>query len=116
MRQACYHPNAMGAREAAPFQENAMTKYLVSTFAAAMMLSAVAVADDPGKSTSADATFKSLDRDADQRLSKSEASSDSMLSQHFAAVDADSDGFLTKREYTAHMKDMKGKDEPKKNY
>lgn len=93
-----------------------MIKSIVSMFAATMMLGAVAVADDANKSTSADATFKSLDKDADQKLSKSETSNDSMLSQHFSAADADSDGFLTKREYTAHLKDMQGKDEPKKNY
>ncbi|MGH8189225.1 MAG: hypothetical protein ACREUC_21900 [Steroidobacteraceae bacterium] len=40
--------------------------------------------------------------------------SDTMLTQHFAAVDADSDGYLTKREYTAHMKEMKSS--KKKDY
>jgi hypothetical protein len=41
-----------------------------------------------------------------------------MLTDHFAAVDKDSDGYLTKREYTAHMKEMKGmkKDAPQKDY
>jgi hypothetical protein len=37
-----------------------------------------------------------------------------MLTEHFAAIDADSDGFLSQREYTAHMKEMQGK--KKKEY
>ena len=92
-----------------------MVKNLASIFAATVLCIGVASADDPSKSASADATFKSLDKDSDQRLSKSEVTNDSMLTQHFAAVDADSDGYVTKREYTAHLKDMKDM-EPKKNY
>ena len=96
-----------------------MIKHLLSILAATTMFVGMAAADDPSKSTGTDATFKSLDKNADQKLSKTEATGDSMLSQHFAAVDTDSDGFLTKSEVTAHMKEMKGmkdKDEPKKNY
>ena len=93
-----------------------MMQKLTAVFFATFLAAGVAVADDEDKSkTSADATFKSLDRDADQRLSKTEVASDKMLTQHFAAVDGDSDGYLTKHEYTAHMKDMK-KDSEKKNY
>jgi Ca2+-binding EF-hand superfamily protein len=80
---------------------------------AAMILSASVVADDKGRQA-ADATFKSLDRDADERLSKTEVARDKMLTEHFAVVDADSDGYLTEREYTAHMKDMEAG--PKKDY
>jgi hypothetical protein len=54
-----------------------------------------------------EATFKSLDRDADQRLSKSEAAKDRTLARTFAYLDADGDGYLTLREYTAHMKQTK---------
>jgi Ca2+-binding EF-hand superfamily protein len=79
---------------------------LIPVFLLSFLCIAAASADDKEKSTSAEATFKSLDRDADQRLSKSEAAGDKMLAQHFAAVDADSDGYLTKREYAAHAKDM----------
>jgi hypothetical protein len=70
-------------------------------------------ADQEKPAASADATFKSLDRDSDQRLSKTEAASDKMLKEHWAAVDADSDGYLTKGEYTAHMKQMESQ---KKEY
>lgn len=92
-----------------------MTQKLISVFAAAVLSIGVAAADDQDKATSADATFKSLDRDADERLSKTEVARDKMLTEHFAAVDADSDGYLTKREYSSHMKDMK-KGPAKKDY
>lgn len=91
-----------------------MIMKFVSVFAATALFVGIAIADDQQKSADADATFKSLDRDADQRLSKSEVASDSMLTEHFAAADADSDTYLTKREYSAHMKSMK--DKPKKDY
>jgi Ca2+-binding EF-hand superfamily protein len=89
---------------------------LISMFVATALAIGVAAADDRDKpAASADTTFKSLDRDADQRLSKTEVASDTMLTEHFAAVDADSDGYVTKREYSAHMKEMQ-KDSPKKEY
>jgi Ca2+-binding EF-hand superfamily protein len=93
-----------------------MMQKLVAASVAVLLSCGVVLADDENKPMkSADATFKSLDRDADERLSKTEVVSDSMLTDHFAAVDADSDGYLTKREYTAHMKDMK-KGSEKKDY
>ncbi|HKU16345.1 MAG TPA: EF-hand domain-containing protein [Steroidobacteraceae bacterium] len=49
------------------------------------------------------AQFESLDRNGDQRLSKSEASSDEQVADKFAALDSDSDGYVTKDEYTARM-------------
>jgi Ca2+-binding EF-hand superfamily protein len=85
-----------------------MKKELASIFLATTILSVgvVAAADQDKPTAGADATFKSLDRDADQRLSKTEVAKDKMLTEHFAAVDADGDGYLTTREYTAHMKEM----------
>jgi Ca2+-binding EF-hand superfamily protein len=58
--------------------------------------------------------FKSLDRDGDQRLSKSEVAKNKALMDDFAALDADSDGYLTKSEYASHSKKMKP--EEKKDY
>ena len=40
----------------------------------------------------------------DQRLSKSEAANDKSLARTFAYLDADGNGYLTLREYTAHLK------------
>jgi Ca2+-binding EF-hand superfamily protein len=71
-------------------------------------LSVVAAQAAEDKSmSSAEETFKSLDKDSDQRLSKSEAANDKSLARTFAYLDADGNGFLTMREYTAHMKKSK---------
>ena len=85
-----------------------MKKELVSVLLATTILSVgiVAAADQEKPTVGADATFKSLDRDADQRLSKTEVAKDKMLTEHFAAVDADGDGYLTTREYASHTKKM----------
>jgi Ca2+-binding EF-hand superfamily protein len=81
---------------------------LIPVFVASALAITSVMADDKEKSmASEEATFKSLDQDNDQRLSKAEAGGDQMLSDHFAMIDADRDGYLTKREYTAHMKEMK---------
>lgn len=92
---------------------------LIPVFAASALALAsamiVATADDKEKSMDReDTAFKALDRDSDQRLSKSEATGDPMLTDHFAMIDADADGYLTKREYTAHLKEMKAS--KKKDY
>lgn len=68
----------------------------------AILLSAAAVADEAKRMQSKEATFKSLDKNADARLSKSEVKNDAALSAHFAALDADRDGHLTMGEYAAH--------------
>ena len=87
---------------------------LIPVFVASALAITAVVADDKEKSMDREqTTFKALDRDSDQRLSKSEATGDKMLTDHFAMIDADADGYLTKREYTAHMKGMKS---PKKDY
>ena len=84
-----------------------MKKELISVFAATVLTVGVAAAaDQDTPPAGADAMFKSLDRDGDQRLSKSEVAKNKTLMEDFAALDADSDGYLTTREYTAHMKEM----------
>ncbi len=91
-----------------------MTQRLIAVAVATVLSIGLAMADDKSmKST--DATFKSLDRDTDQRLSKTEAAGDKMLTEHFSAVDADSDGYLSKGEVTAHVKDMEAS-KAKKDY
>ena len=91
-----------------------MTKVLLSGLLACLLSIGAVAADDREKSANTDATFKSLDRDADQRLSRMEAGEDKMLTEHFSAADADSDGYVSRREYTAHMKVMS--DKPKRDY
>jgi Ca2+-binding EF-hand superfamily protein len=85
-----------------------MKKELMSLFAATVLAVGVAAAADQDASPAgADAMFKSLDKDGDQRLSKSEVAQDKTLLDDFAALDADSDGYLTTREYASHSKKMK---------
>lgn len=81
----------------------------ILTTVAAALLASVAVAqvepptpahpeEDPIEST-AKATFESLDRNKDERVSKAEAAADDGLSSEFAALDADADGYINKSEY-----------------
>lgn len=67
----------------------------------ATLLSAAAFAGDDDPAKSAMATFESLDKNADQQLSRSEAAGDKMLSDSFAAIDTNGDGYVSKSEYTA---------------
>ena len=92
-----------------------MTQRLIAVAVATVLSIGLTVADDDKSMKSTDATFKSLDRDTDQRLSKTEAAGDKMLTEHFAVVDADRDGYLSKGEVTAHVKDMESS-KPKKDY
>ena len=92
-----------------------MTQRLIAVAVASVLSIGLAIADDDKSMKSPEATFKSLDRDTDQRLSKTEASGHKMLTEHFATADADSDGYLSKVEVTAHMKEMEAS-KPKKEY
>jgi hypothetical protein len=82
-------------------------------------ISALAIALAAGAATAggnepkggATAQFESLDRNSDQRLSQSEAATDETVASHFAALDVDGDGYVTKREYKAHMQKDR-QDEP----
>lgn len=89
-----------------------MTYKLVPLFVAATLLSAAAMADDTKPVQGTDTTFKALDKNADARVSQSEAAADRTLATQFAALDTDSDGYLSMREYTAaHAKpDKSGRD------
>jgi Ca2+-binding EF-hand superfamily protein len=87
-----------------------MKKELLSLFAATVLaVGAAAAADQNAPPTGADAMFKALDKDGDQRLSKSEVAKDKALMEHFAALDTDGDGYLTPREYASQSKKMEEK-------
>ena len=83
-------------------------KTLLALFAASLLTTAVA--DDQSKEhknmRSADAKFDQLDRDHDKRLSRAEAQKDDSLSAEFASIDQNSDGFVSKAEYTAQLGNM----------
>ena len=70
------------------------------TLLTATLLSAAALAGDDA-SKSATATFESLDKNADQQISRTEAAGDKMLSDSFAAIDTNGDGYISKSEYAA---------------
>jgi EF hand len=74
-------------------------------FSAAMLLFSTAVAAHPDQKSpnAAEATFKSLDRNRDQALSKVEAKVDNAISAAFDHADLNHDGYISKAEYMAHV-------------
>jgi EF hand len=53
----------------------------------------------PDPTASPQATFESLDRNKDQRVSKEEAAAADGLASQFATLDSDADGYINKGEY-----------------
>jgi len=51
-------------------------------------------------------SFESLDRNTDQRLSRSEASYNRMFADIFASSDADGDGFVSRTEYAGTVEKL----------
>jgi Ca2+-binding EF-hand superfamily protein len=49
----------------------------------------------------AEAKFQSLDRNHDQRISKTEAAADQTVANRFAGVDSNADGFISRSEFEA---------------
>jgi hypothetical protein len=81
-----------------------VTTVTAPLLSALLLSAAMAQSEDPSKdqdgaTPSAQATFDSLDRNKDERLSKSEAAADDGLSTQFAALDANADGYINKGEY-----------------
>ena len=72
-----------------------------ATGAACLCAAAGAFADDAAKNKvlAAANTFTSLDRNGDHRISRSEAGFDRVLSQTFAEIDIDGDGFVSVDEF-----------------
>ncbi|HMN44862.1 MAG TPA: hypothetical protein PKE27_09830 [Povalibacter sp.] len=71
------------------------------TVVSATLLSAAAIA---GGDKHAAATFESLDKNADQQISKTEAAADKHVNDWFAAADTNGDGYLSKSEFAAKEK------------
>lgn len=79
-----------------------MHKLLFTTIAGIVCLlaSVGAFADDSGKNKlAAVSSFATLDRNGDHRISRSEAGFDRVLSQTFAEIDTDGDGFVSAAEF-----------------
>lgn len=80
-------------------------KALIALFAASLFTTAVA--DDNPKEDKAmrttEAKFDKLDRDDDNRVSKTEAQQEDALAAQFESIDQNSDGFVSKSEYAAQL-------------
>ncbi len=70
-------------------------RYVIITAAAAALLAGTALAGETMASTS----FESLDKNADGRVTVSEATADKGLASGFATADANSDGAVSKEEF-----------------
>ena len=84
-----------------------MHKYFLAPLVGTMTLlaSVSATAADSGKDkVAAASSFATLDRNRDDRLSRSEAGFDRLLSQTFAEIDSDGDGFVSPAEFAAAEK------------
>jgi hypothetical protein len=57
--------------------------------------------DKPQKGSAASSTFTALDRNGDHRISRSEAGFDRVMSETFAEIDSDGDGFVSTAEFAA---------------
>ena len=82
-------------------------KKLIPLIILALMSGAAIAADKDKPMRESAATFEALDQDRNQRISQSEAAGDQSVAARFAALDADGDGTLTKREFTAGGKSDK---------
>ena len=76
----------------------------ILTTLAAALLPALALAQTPttagpDESKGTRVTFESLDRNSDQKLSKTEAAADDTLTSQFAMLDTNSDGYIARSEY-----------------
>jgi Ca2+-binding EF-hand superfamily protein len=67
----------------------------------ALSLSAHADIAEPDRNDDDDASFAELDKNADLRISRTEASMNRQLINQFAYIDADGDGYISPDEFRA---------------
>ncbi|MFO7304155.1 MAG: EF-hand domain-containing protein [Gammaproteobacteria bacterium] len=88
-----------------------MTNKLIGTITVAA-LALCAAANAAGKpevekaKANAD-TFAALDRNGDKQISRTEAGVDRELSDNFAYIDTDGDGFISLAEFLAHFERLR---------
>jgi hypothetical protein len=76
------------------------------TAVGAVLLSTTAVAGDAASKATVAITFETLDKNADRQISRTEAAGEKALSESFASVDADGNGYVTQDEYAARTKNV----------
>lgn len=79
---------------------------ILLTAVGAVLLSTTAVAGDVAGKATAAITFEVLDKNADRQISRTEAAGEKALSESFASVDTDGDGYVTQDEYAARTKNV----------
>jgi hypothetical protein len=73
---------------------------IVAVLAVSIAAASTAFASgEPAERRFSDSPFDALDRNADHRLSRSEAGFDRTLSRTFAQIDSNGDGYITPIEY-----------------
>lgn len=85
-----------------------MKTLVIAAAVGAALLASAAVAGDGSQITPTTtvgvAAFEALDRNGDQQISRTEAAGEKSLSDSFATVDANGDGYVTQAEYIARNK------------
>ena len=84
-----------------------MKTTVIATCVASLLATWAATADDlPARSTAdVEVVFKSLDRNNDSKISRSEASVKGSVSKRFDGIDSNGDGYLSRREFAARPSD-----------
>jgi hypothetical protein len=77
---------------------------ILLTAVGAILLSSGAAAGDGVAKANVAVTFEALDKNADRQISRTEAAGERALSDSFAVVDTDGDGYVTQAEYAARTK------------
>jgi|ADGO01.1.fsa_nt_gi hypothetical protein len=85
-----------------------MRRSFVTLMAFAFIANAFADEKEPGEPRTkedVDRVFDEIDRDSDDRISRSESQRATIVRDRFEGVDADQDGYLSRAEYRARPRD-----------
>jgi Ca2+-binding EF-hand superfamily protein len=78
------------------------TIFIAASLLAATAACSAAAEDLPVRSSAdVEVVFKSLDRNSDRKISRSEAAVKGSVSKRFDGIDSDGDGYLSKQEFAA---------------
>ena len=90
-------------------------KYTLIALCSAALMSTAAVAEDSTSTKDSTDIFTTVDADAGGKVSKEEAAANESFANNFSALDGNSDGVVTKREFrrnTMPKKDNSGANRP----